>query len=166
MKFDIIPITQTELDLLTVVQTKMLRTAQLKKNELYMKAEKELENFREMLMSAGTVNSTLYEAKKSELDADCAYQTAILADNLIYNMKLNEPSTDGDLGGEEGDEQVGYIVDYSLSYNDRYIIVRDYYLAIRDPDERMALYMADDTAKKYLSSYYSTLFDVLYSYSR
>ena len=98
MKFDIIPITQTELDLLTVVQTKMLRTAQLKKNELYMKAEKELENFREMLMSAGTVNSTLYEAKKSELDADCAYQTAILADNLIYNMKLNEPSTDGDLG--------------------------------------------------------------------
>lgn len=33
MKFDIIPITQTELDLLTVVQTKMLRTAQHKKNE-------------------------------------------------------------------------------------------------------------------------------------
>lgn len=166
MKYDIIPITQTELDSLTVVQTKMLRTAQQKKDELYLKAEKELENFREMLMTSGMHNSTLYEAKKAELEADCKRSSAILADNLIYNMKLNEPTNGDDLGDEGGDEQVGYIVDYSLSYNERYIIVRDYYLAIRDPDERMSIYMADDTAKKYLASYYSSLFDLLYTYSQ
>ncbi len=44
--------------------------------------------------------------------------------------------------------------------------MRDYYLAIENPAERMALYTADDTAKRYLGSYYSTLYNVLYTYSQ
>ena len=60
---------------------------------------------------------------------------------------------------------VGYLVDYSLPYTDRYSIVREYYLSIKDPDERLNLYAADQVAKDYLSSYYRTLFNVLYSYS-
>lgn len=168
MQYDIIPITKTELDKLTVVQTRMLRTAQQKKDELYRKAHKELDNFREMLMGSGMANSSLYGAKKDELEAECKYQTDILADNLIYNMSLNEPTTGDDPGdgGDETGEQTGYIVDYSLSYSERYVIVRNYYLSIENHAERMALYMADDTAKKYLASYYSTLYDVLYNYSR
>ncbi|MDE6442554.1 MAG: hypothetical protein K2L12_07395 [Clostridia bacterium] len=168
MQYDIIPITQTELKSLTVVQTKMLRTAQQKKDELYRKAEKELASFSEIIMGSGMVNSSLYEAKKTELENECKYQSDILADNLIYNMSLNEPTTGDDIGGDgnETGEQTGYIVDYSLSYNERYVIVRNYYLSIQDRNERMSLYMADDTAKKYLASYYSTLYDVLYTYSR
>ena len=111
-------------------------------------------------------NSTLAESKRAALWQEADYQTAILADNLIYNMSLNEPSGDGDIGGDGGDEGAGYIVDYSLSYNDRYVIVRDYYMAISDPNERMALYSQDDVAKKYLSSYYGTLYNVLYAYSQ
>ncbi len=57
-------------------------------------------------------------------------------------------------------------MDYTLSYNERYRIVRDYYLSITDPAERMALYSADDTARKYLGSYYASLYNVLYSYSK
>ena len=166
MKFDIIPMTKPELESLTVVQTKLLRTAQQKKDELYHKAEKELKAFRAVALTSGMKNSSLIEAKKNELQEELDYQTAILADNLIYNMSLNEPTNDGELGGEGGDESAGYIVDYSLSYNDRYIIVRDYYLAIEDPAERMALYSADETAKKYLASYYSTLYNVLGTYSK
>lgn len=168
MQYDVIPITQSEINNLTVVQTKMLRTAQQKKDELYRKAEKELANFLEMIMGSGMLNSTLYEAKKTELNNECKYQSDILADNLIYNMSLNEPTTGDELGdnGHETGEQVGYIVDYSLTYSERYVIVRDYYLSIENHGERMSLYMADDTAKKYLASYYSTLYDVLYNYSK
>lgn len=166
MQFDIINLTQTEINALTVVQTKMLRTAQQRKNELYHKAEKELKMFRALLLTSGMKNSSLYEEKEAELQAELDYQTAVLADNLIYNMSLNEPTTGGDLGDEGGDEGAGYIVDYSLSYNERYVIVRDYYLAIEDPHERMALYTADDTARKYLSNYYTTLYNVLYTYSK
>lgn len=166
MEFDIISLTQTELAALSVVQTKMLRTAQQKKNELYRKAAKELAAFSAFVLSSGMKDSTLIADKRAELEGEAAYQTAAIADNLIYNMSLNEPSSDGDIGGDGGDEGAGYIVDYTLSYNERYVIVRDFYLAIADPDERMALYAADETAKKYLASYYSTLFNVLATYSK
>ncbi len=166
MQFDIIDITEDRLKELSVVQMKMLRTAQQKKDELVRKFEKELNMFRAVVFTSGMKNSTLIEDKDRELRDELGYQTALLADNLIYNMSLNEPSNGGDIGGDGGDEEAGYIVDYTLTYNERYIIVRDYYLAITDPDERMALYAADETAKKYLSSYYTTLYNVLATYSK
>lgn len=166
MRFDIIDITEDRLKELSVVQMKMLRTAQQKKDELVRKFEKELNMFRSVVFTSGMKNSTLIEDKDRELRDELGYQTALLADNLIYNMSLNEPSNGGDIGGDGGDEEAGYIVDYTLTYNERYIIVRDYYLAITDPDERMALYAADETAKKYLSSYYTTLYNVLATYSK
>lgn len=166
MQFDIIDITEDRLKELSVVQMKMLRTAQQKKDELVRKFEKELNMFRAVVFTSGMKNSTLIEDKDRELRDELGYQTALLADNLIYNMSLNEPSSGGDIGGDGGDEEAGYIVDYTLTYNERYIIVRDYYLAITDPDERMALYAADETAKKYLSSYYTTLYNVLATYSK
>lgn len=166
MKFDIIEITDEQLKTLSVVQEKLLRTAQQKKDELKRKAENELKFFRAVALTAGMKNSSLIDDKKSELDEEFACQSALLADNLIYNMSLNEPTSGGDIGGEGGDESAGYIVDYSLSYNERYVLVRDYYLAIDDPAERMALYSADETAKKYLSGYYNTLYNVLETYSK
>lgn len=166
MNFDIIDITEEQLKGLSVVQMKMLRTAQQKKDALYRKAEDDLEVFRVLYLTAGMKNSNLYADKRAELYEDRDYETAVLADNLIYNMSLNESSGGGDTGDPGGDEQAGYIVDYSLTYNERYVIVRDYYLAISDPDERMALYAADDVAKRYLSGYYTTLYNVLATYSK
>ena len=170
MKFDIIDISDEELEKLTVVQMKMLRTAQQKKDELLYNAEKDLEMFGRIVLTAGMKSSTLMNDKRVEIYGEVDYKCAILADNLIYNMSLNEPTNGddigGDVGGIGGDEGSGYIVDYSLSYNERYIIVRDYYLAIKDPNERMALYAADEVAKKYLGTYYATLYNVLYSYSK
>ena len=164
MKFNIIDITNEELEKLTVAQMKMLRTAQQKKNELYHNAAKDLEMFKRIVMSAGMRESTLLEDKKTEIYDEVEYKCAIIADNLLYNMSLNEPTHGGNIGG--GDEGAGYIVDYSLSYSERYIIVRDYYLAIQDPNERMARYAADEVEKKYLGTYYQTLYNVLYSYSK
>ena len=75
MKYDIINLTETELKALTVVQTKLLRTAQQKKDELYHKAEKELKAFRAVALTSGMKNSSLIDAKwnelKSELDFQC-----------------------------------------------------------------------------------------------
>ena len=166
MQFDIIDITDEEAEKLSVVQMKMLRTAQQKKDELYRKAEKDKAMFKSIVLTSGMKNSTLMDAKSGEIQSELDYQVAVLTDNLIYNMSLNEPTSGDDLGGENSDEGVGYIVDYSLSYNERYVIVRDYYLSIPDPDERMAMYHSDTTAMKYLSSYYSTLYNVLRTYSK
>ena len=166
MEFDIINITQDELEKLTVVAYKMLRTAQQKKDELVRKADEELKSFKRIVLTNGMKNSSLLDARSAEIQTDLNREVALLADNLLYNMSLNEPTNGDDLGGSGGEEGAGYIVDYTLPYNQRYAIVRDYYFSIADPQERMSLYVADETAKKYLDRYYGTLYDVLYSYSK
>lgn len=162
MEFDVINLTEEEIAKLTTVQMQLLRTAQKKKNELVRKNAQDLALFKKLVYTNGMKDSSLLEQKRAELNGQLEYEIGIIAEQLNYSIKLNEPLPDTG----EGDESVGYIVDYSLSYTDRYNIVRDYYLAIPDPAERMALYTADDTAKKYLGSYYSTLYNVLYTYSQ
>lgn len=164
MEFDIITLTPEELKALSAVQMKMLRTAQQKKNALRRTADREYATFKNIVMTNGMLESTLLAEKRAELDGEIEYQCSVLADNLIYNMSLNEPLPDG--GDDGGDESAGYIVDYSLPYTDRYIIVRDFYFAIEDREERMELYKADDVARAYLGAYYSTLYNVLEVYSK
>lgn len=162
MTFDIIELEEGEIEAFSTIQVQLLRTAQKRKNELLHKMKSDLELFKKLILSNGMVNSTLYEQKRAELTAEVAYQVDILKEQLLYSLEINEPYPDGD----EDQEMVGYIVDYTLSYTDRYAIVREYYLAIDDPALRMQLYTDDDVAKRYLGSYYSVLYNVLYNYSR
>lgn len=160
MQYDIIDITEEELSQLSTIQIRLLRTAQQKKDEMCRNAERDKQLFYRIALTNGVFNSSIVAAKNREIDDELNLQLAILKDNLIYNMTLSEP-TNGDDVGENPD--VGYIVDYSLSYNERFIIVRDYYLKISDPVERLNLYRADETARKYLSTYYTSLYDYFYS---
>lgn len=162
MTFDIVTFTQDELDALSTIQMQLLRTAQKKKNELQHSLEQDLVAWRNRIYANGFAASTLYAAKEAALKAEFEYNVEILREQLIYSLELNEPFPDGGTGGED----VGYIVDYSLSYVDRYAIVREYYLSIEDPVERMRLYSNDEVARRYLGNYYTTLYNVLYTYSQ
>ena len=162
MTFDIIEITDEELGKLSAVQMQLLRNAQKKKNELQFKKERDVELFNKLVFTNGMQNSSLAEQKRVELEAQFEYDVGIVREQLQYALKINEPYPNED----EDSEKVGYIVDYSLPYVDRYAIVRDYYLSIEDPAERMNLYTADDVARRYLGSYYTTLYNVLYTYSK
>lgn len=164
MEFDVIEVTEEQLKKFTAVQMQLLRTAQKNKNALKVKYAQELELFQKLVYTDGMKNSSLYEGKRAELAAEFEREVGIIVEQLNYSIEQNGPFNDG--SGSGGDQSVGYIVDYSLSYTERYIIVRDYYLSIPDPAERMSLYANDAVAKKYLQSYYSTLYDVLSSYSR
>lgn len=166
MEFDIVPITQAELDGLSTIQVKLLRTAQQKKNELKHKLEKELEAYRLMIYTNGVTQSSLYSDKSAELTAEYDYQVEILKEQLLFNMSLKEPTTGDETGNPTPPtEETGYIVDYELSYVERYIIVRDYYMSIEDPNERLALYTADEVALAYLGSYYNSLFTYFKSFT-
>ena len=161
MEFDILSFTEEELNALTVIQVKLLRTAQQKKNELYRKMEKEKLEYRLIVASNNANNSTLYGDKCAELEIEFNYQIGILREQLVYNMSLNEPTTDGELGGAPDTGDTPYEINYELSYLERYISVRDYYMTIEDPVERLALLQADTVAQRYLSSYYNTLYNYL-----
>lgn len=165
MTFDIIEITEEEVSGLEVVRLKLLRTAQQKKNELSHKLERELAEQKRLLYSNGMENSTLYEQISAEMTAEYEYQVEILKEQLLFNMSLGEPTNGGETGGSGGDTNTGYVVDYELSYMERYIEVRDYYLSIEDPNERIALLREDEVARKYLGTYYNTLFNYLVQFT-
>ena len=121
----------------------------------------ELALFKQLVYTDDMKESSLLAQKEAELQAELDYQLAIIVEQYQYGMALSEPYIPSN--PETGN--VGYIVDYSLPYTDRYNIVKEYYLSIADPTQRMNLYANDHVAKPYLSSYYRTLFNVLYSYS-
>lgn len=161
MQFDVVTVSEAELKNFTAVQMQLLRTAQKSKDELVHKMQKELALFKKLVYTDDMKESSLLSQKQAELQAELNYQLAIIVEQYEYGMQLSEPVIP-----ENPDvTKVGYLVDYSLPYTDRYSIVREYYLSIKDPTERMNLYAADSVAKDYLSSYYRTLFNVLYSYS-
>ncbi len=161
MTIDILDVTDEELDALALIHQKLIRTAQKSKNELTHKLAAAKKELKYLLISNGVYSSTIYDDQCAALQRECNYQIAILKEQLIFNLSANDPTGDGDTGDSGGDESAGYVVDYSLSYLERYLIVRDYYLAIEDPDERLVLYANDAIAREYLSSYYQTLYNYL-----
>ena len=166
MQFDIIPVTGTEVGKLSTAQLRLLRDAQNKKNELLIKAERELKAFSLSVMGAGMAYSSLIESKRRELDEEVWRKCAVIADDLLFDISAIGQSSEGG-GGSGGDAtQTEYRVDYSLSYSERYVIVRDYYLRIKDVSERMTKYASDEVAKKYLGTYYKTLYNVLATYEK
>lgn len=164
MTFDIIELSQEEADALKTVQLKLLRTAQQKKNELTVKLQRQLAEYKLLTYSSGVYDSSLYAATEKELTDEYNRQVEVLREQLIFNMSLKEPTT-GDETGGTGSDNTGYLVDYELSYLERYIEVRDYYMTIADPDERLALYAADEVAVQYLGSYYNSLYNYLKSFT-
>lgn len=161
MEFDIIPLTEQEISELSLIQMQLLRTAQKRKNEMKNALDENIAAYRRLALSGGMRDSSVIAAKSARLTADYERELAVVVEQLEYSLKINSPTPDGD-----PDPETGYIVDYTLSYNERYIIVRDYYLSLPDPVERLAIYEKDDVARKYLDSYYTTLWSLLYNYSK
>lgn len=168
MKFDIISITEAEASALSVAMRKLLRTAQKKKNELKRKLDNELEKVNLEAHSRQVDEGSILMDVRYTLRTEYDYQVDILREQLEYDMSVQKEKEDGKNGGGGsggggggGDSDAPYRVDYSLSYVDRYVIVRDYYMTIADPNERLELYRNDKIAYDYLGSYYGTLFNYL-----
>lgn len=160
MEFNIIEISDDYYANLSVYQRQELRAAQKKKNELERKAQKEIALFRRKLYTNAIQNSSLITQKTNEISEELEYQIGVLKEQLMYSLSL-----DGSFMGS-GNANVEYLVDYSLSYTDRYVIVREYYMAIPDPQRRVELYLEDDVAKQYLGKYYNSLYNVLLTYCK
>lgn len=164
MTFDIIEITESEIKALSTPQRRLLASAQQKKNELLHKLEAELAELKRQTYTNRVDESSIYSDMESEIIAECAYQVDSIRKKLIFDMEDNKSSLGSGSGGSGVDAP--YRVDYSLSYVDRYIIVRDYYLSIPDPYERLELYRKDTVAYDYLGSYYGALSNYLASLTK
>lgn len=163
MPYNVINISDEEFANLSVAQKKLLRAAQQEKDELIYKADLEVKTAEDKIVAAGMKNSTLLGDKIEAIGKRTEYCCGIIADNLLFAMSIAGGGSWGNSGEDYG---VEYLVDYSLSYSERYVIVRDYYLQFTDVEERMRRYAADEVAKKYLGTYYGTLFNILGTYEK
>ena len=81
------------------------------------------------------------------------------------NEKLEDLYSRNDVAetppGGSGGENAPYEVDYSLPMRERYVTVRDYYLAYEDKEEALSDFLADTVAKDYLGSYYTYVHQLL-----
>lgn len=67
-------------------------------------------------------------------------------------------------GGGSGSTDAPYEVDYSLPMRDRYVTVKNYYLAYEDKQQAVDDYLVDEVAKNYLGPYYPYIYDLLMTY--
>ena len=154
MTIDIISYTEDQLAALRLVQLAKVTRAQLKKNRLERKLEADMLKERNNLIENGTFNSALYEKIQEKLQQSYEEEVeAIRAELLSY---LANSTT----GKQEDANSVGYPVNYSYSYEQRFADVKSFYLyAYDNPQVRFDYFAADDVAKRYLGEYYAPLYD-------
>lgn len=157
MEIDIIQYTAAQFAVLTEEQILEVREAQLKKNSLMRTLEKRLQEEKERLVNNGIFLSNIWAALESKLRAECEEEIAWIRDSLLFYLRYT--------GKENVDTEAPYLVDYSLSDEERVAIVRDYYMsAYTDAEERIEAYENDDVAKQYLGEYYAPMYDYFYVY--
>ncbi len=154
MTIDIIEYTQEQLEALSEAQLARVKKAQLRKNRLQRALEKNLQKEKDDLVENGTFTSALYALTEEKLRNACEEEIEAVKAELIAYLAASKDTEGG------GTEDVPYLVDYTLSYDERVDIVKEYYIsAYSDGQERMNAFKEDEVAILYLGEYYAPLYD-------
>ena len=153
MDIDIISYSELQFSELTEEQLMEVRNAQMKKNKLMAKLDKDLETQKYRLVENGIFLSSIWKNVQWELTA--AYETEVenIRNALLFYLHFALK--------QEGDqESKDYTVDYSLPMEERFRTVQFYYeAAYMDPTERFEAFEMDKVARRYLGEYYAPLYD-------
>lgn len=159
MKIDIISYTDEQFAGLTEAQLQEIRLVQAEKDELSARLEKAKEKEYFRILKNSTMRSLLYEQACARLDAEYEAEGERLRNGLIFYLQYTCR------GNDTSADDAPYMVNYALSYEERYVIVREYYMsAYDDASQRFEAFRLDVIARNYLGEYYATLSDYLRSY--
>ncbi len=162
MTIDIVDLTSEDYKDLSPVQLAMVRAAQGKKNDALAQAEAEKERYTYLMLSNNVARSTALKAKKDELDQAAKDKIATIKADLDYQLAYEAIGSEGnDLGPYRYPENPNY----NLSYSQRFLVVRQYYMEVTtDPNARLQAFAMDSLARTYLGEFYQTMYDLLASY--
>ncbi len=162
MTIDIIDLTDPQYSDLSPVQLSMVRVAQTKKDKILSVAEEDKAEMFQMLVSNHFERSTAYNFYAKQVDDEAAAQVDILREDLLLQLAYESLGSEGD---ENGPYRYPQNPNYNLSYSERFLVVRNYYMeATDDPNARLQAYGMDTLARSYLGEFYQTLYDLLASY--
>ena len=134
-----------------------VKEAQLKKNRLLSNLESDLLKLRNRMVDNQTYNSEIYAHWESKLTQECEKEVDLVREGLLFYLRYA-------LRPDEGVVASPYKIDYSLTEEERFYIVRDYYLeAYPDREALFEAFRADTVAPKYLGELYKPLYDYFLS---
>lgn len=164
MKIDIVDLTDPQYSNLSPVQLAMVRAAQTKKDKLVAEADKDKRELKYLLLANNTARSTALRDAVADIEAKKEQDIKTVKADLDYQLAYEALGSEGD---ENGPYRYPQNPNYNLSYSERFLVVRRYYMDVTsDPNARLAAYAADTLARSYLGEFYQTLYDLLLSYCR
>lgn len=153
MTIDIISYTDAQFAALTEEQLLEVQSAQLKKNRLQAALEEDLQKQKYRLIDNGIFLSTIWRVIQWKLNRTYETEVENIRNGLLFYLRYSGKSPE-----EIGDAP--YEVDYSLSDEERFAVVKTYYeTAYANGEERFAAFKVDAVARRYLGELYAPLYD-------
>ena len=109
------------------------------------------------MIENGTYLSSMWPLIHEKLQKEYEQEVEIIRDALLFYLRFTlKPDT----------SDAPYLVDYSLSEEERMYIVKDYYMEkYSDDKERFEAFKADEIAVQYLGELYAPMYDYFRSYT-
>ncbi len=162
MTIDIIDLSDPAYSDLSAVQLSMVRVAQGKKNDILAKADSEIEELLFLLLRNDNARSSVKEREEARIRAQAEADVEIVREDLLHQLAYESLGTEGN---DNGPYRYPENPNYNLSYSQRFLVVRNYYMeAVSEPNARLQAYAMDSLARTYLGEFYQTLYDLLASY--
>ncbi len=153
MEIDIIAYSDLQLATLPADLVLKVQEAQVKKNRLERRYNEACMKEKMRLVSNGTFLSEIWEKHCEALKKAYDEEVNAIREGLLFLLRFIQKA--------EGETAL-YIVDYALTMEERYAVVKAYYEnAYEDPQKRFDAFEKDEVAKAYLGEYYLTLFHYL-----
>lgn len=162
MTIDIIDLSDPQYADLSPVQLAMVRAAQAKKDAALAQAKSEKQTLFYLLLGNDALRSSVRRREEARIDSTAETEIAVIREDLLYQLAYEALGTEGN---EFGPYRYPDNPNYNLSYSQRFLVVRDYYMhAVSDAAARLEAYRMDTLARTYLGEFYATLYDLLASY--
>ena len=164
MNVDIIDLEEENFRNLNTLQLAMVYAAQTQKDQIVAAAEAKKTNYLNTLLKHNMSRSTILEDVVAEVDAATETQIAAVKEDLLYRLAYSDRFGDGN---EFGPYHYPENPNYKLTYEQRFLVVRDYYMHLNvNAQTRLSLFGLDTLAADYLGYYYQTLYELLKSYTK
>ena len=164
MVIDIIDMTDEQYANLSSVQLAMVRAAQAQKDKTLQAAEEEKAQLFRFMLSDRAARSSALQCSWEQIDDAAEEEIARIKADLNYQLAYEAISNEGNASGPY---RYPENPNYNLSYSQRFLVVRNYYMsATDDADARLQSYAMDTLAREYLGEFYQTLYELLASYCK
>ena len=156
MNIDIISYTDAQYAALSEEQLLQVKAAQLKKNKLDAKLERDKIEEKHRLVKRGIFLSGIWPLYCEKLQQEYEQEVENLRDSLLFYLRCTTKA--------EQESSAPYTVNYALTVEERFAIVRQYYqVNYTDAQKRYDAFLADSVAPAYLGEMYAPLHDYFLS---